>query len=132
MEVVWILVEIWMMDSFRDEVVCHVHEVHMVDIFQDYASQSIAVHFLIWDSGRGVYHCSSLDGFYYVFHRWTWDPSILFEWIWLLLEEKQFSNREDCNVPTLGHHHNAKVYDDQSSHMGVIESTGVIERHYEV
>jgi hypothetical protein len=34
-----------------------------------------------------------------------------------------------CNVPTLGHHHNAKVYDDQSSQMDVIASTGVIERH---
>ena len=28
---------------------CHVQEVHRVDIFQDYASHSIAVHFLIWD-----------------------------------------------------------------------------------
>jgi hypothetical protein len=37
-----------------------------------------------------------------------------------------------CNVPTLGHHHSAEVYDDQSSQMGVIESTGVIERHCEV
>jgi hypothetical protein len=27
------------------------------------------------------------------------------------------------NVPTLGHHHSAEVYDDQSSQMGVIEST---------
>jgi hypothetical protein len=37
-----------------------------------------------------------------------------------------------CNVPTLGHHHNEKVYDDQSSQMGVITSTRVIERHCEV
>jgi hypothetical protein len=79
MEAVWILVEIWRMDSFRDEAMCHVQEVHRVDIFQDYASQSIAVHFLIWDPGGGVYYCSSLDGFYYVSHRWTWDPGILFE-----------------------------------------------------
>jgi hypothetical protein len=76
-----------------------------------------------------VYESSSLDGFYCVSHRWTWDPSILFEGIWLLLEDKQFSSREDCNVPTLGHHHSAKVYDDQSSQMDVIASTGVIERH---
>jgi hypothetical protein len=34
-----------------------------------------------------------------------------------------------CNVPTLGHHHSAEVYDDQSSQTDVIESTGVIERH---
>jgi hypothetical protein len=129
MEAVWILVEIWRMDSFRDEAMCHVQEVHRVDIFQDYASQSIAVHFLIWDPGGGVYYCSSLDGFYYVSHRWTWDPGILFEMIWLLLEDKQFSSREDCNVPTLGHHHRAEIYDDQSSQMDAIASTGVFERH---
>jgi hypothetical protein len=40
MEAVWILVEIWRMDSFRDEAMCHMQEVHRVDIFQDYASQS--------------------------------------------------------------------------------------------
>ena len=34
-----------------------------------------------------------------------------------------------CNVLTLGHHHSAEVYDDQSSQMDVIASTGVIERH---
>jgi hypothetical protein len=34
-----------------------------------------------------------------------------------------------CNVPTLGHHHRAEIYDDQSSHMDVIVSTGVFERH---
>jgi hypothetical protein len=34
-----------------------------------------------------------------------------------------------CNVPTLGHHHSAEVYDDQSSQMDVIVSTGAIERH---
>jgi hypothetical protein len=51
--------------------------------------------------------CSSLDGFYYVSHRWTWDPSIILEGILLLLEDKQFSSREDYNVPTLGHHHSA-------------------------
>jgi hypothetical protein len=35
----------------------------------------------------------------------------------------------DCNVPTLGHHHRAETYDDQSSQMEVIASTGVFERH---
>jgi hypothetical protein len=73
--------------------------------------------------------CSYLDGFYYVSHRWKWDPSIIFEGIWLFLEDKKFSSREDCNVPTLGHHHSAKIYDDQSSQMDVIVSTGVFERH---
>jgi hypothetical protein len=37
-----------------------------------------------------------------------------------------------CNVPTLGHHHIAEVYDDQSSQMDVIASTGIIERHFGV
>jgi hypothetical protein len=85
----------------------HVQEVHRVDIFQNYASQSIAGHFLIWDPGGRVYYCSSLDGFYHVPHRWTWDSGILRGGIWVLLEDKQFSSREDCNVPTLGHHHSA-------------------------
>jgi hypothetical protein len=106
-----------------------VQEVHRVDIFQDYSSQSIAVHFLIWDLGGGVCYCSSLDGFYYVSHRWTWDPGILLQGIWVLLEDKQFSSTEDCNVPTLGHYHRAKIYDDQSSQIGAIASTGVFERH---
>jgi hypothetical protein len=95
------------MDSFRDEAMGHVLEVHRADIFQNYASQSITGHFLIWDPGGRVYYCSSLDGFYHVPHRWTWDPSILRGGIWVLLEDKQFSSREDCNVPTLGHHHSA-------------------------
>jgi hypothetical protein len=129
MEAVRILVEIWRMESFRDEAMGQVQEVHRVDIFPDCSSQSIAVHFLIWDPGGGVCYCSSLDGFYYVSHRWTWDPGILLQGIWVLLEDKQFSSREDCNVPTLGHHHRAEIYDDQSSQMDARESTGVFERH---
>jgi hypothetical protein len=129
MEAMWILVDIWRMDSFRDEAMCHVQEFHRVDIFQDYASQSIAVHFLIWDPGGGVYYCSSFDGFYCVPHRWTWGPGILLGGIWVLLEDKQFSSREDCNVPNLGHHHKAEIYDDQSSQMDAIASTRVFERH---
>jgi hypothetical protein len=46
-----------------------------------------------------------------------------------LLEDKQFSSREDCNVPNLGHHHKAEIYDDQSSQMDAIASTRVFERH---
>jgi hypothetical protein len=76
-----------------------------------------------------VHYCSSFEGLYFVSHNWTRDPGILVEWIWLLLEEKQFSSREDCNVSTLGHHHMAETYDDQSSQMDVIENTGVFERH---
>jgi len=80
-------------------------------------------------SRGGVYYCSSFDGFYYVPHRWKWDPGILLGGIWVLLEGKQFSSKEDSNVPTLGHHHNAEIYDDQSSQMDVIVSTWVFERH---
>jgi hypothetical protein len=76
-----------------------------------------------------VYYCSSLGEFYYASYRWTWDPGILFEMIWLLLEDKQFSSRQDCNVPTLGHHHSAEGYEVHNSQMEVIESTEVIERH---
>jgi hypothetical protein len=47
----------------------------------------------------------------------------------VLLEDKQFSSREDCNVPNLGHHHRVEIYDDQSSQMDAIESTRVFERH---
>jgi hypothetical protein len=94
LEAVLILVGTWRMDSFWGEARCHVQEVHRVDIFQDYASQDIVVHFLIWDPGGGVYDCSSLDGFYGVSYRWTWDPGITVGEIWLLLEDKQFSSRE--------------------------------------
>jgi hypothetical protein len=34
-----------------------------------------------------------------------------------------------CNVPTLGHHHRAEIYDDQNSQMGARASTWVFERH---
>jgi hypothetical protein len=43
----------------------------------------------------------------------------LMEAMWILV----------CNVPTLGHHHRAETYDDQSSQMDVIASTRVFERH---
>jgi hypothetical protein len=35
----------------------------------------------------------------------------------------------ECNVPTLGHHHNAEIYDDQNSQVDVIVSIGVFERY---
>jgi hypothetical protein len=108
---------------------CHMQETHRVVLFQDYAVRGLAVHDLLWDPGGRVYEYSSLHGFYYESHRWTWDPGILLGEIWVLLEDKQFSSREDCNVPTLGHHHSAEIYDDRSSQMDVIASTGVFERH---
>jgi hypothetical protein len=39
-----------------------------------------------------------------VSHRWIWDLGIICSWIQLLLEDKQYSDREDCNVPILGHY----------------------------
>jgi hypothetical protein len=49
---------------------------------------------------------------------------------WLPLSKT--NSKRWCNVPTLGHRHSAEVYDDQSSQMDVIASTGVIERHFGV
>jgi hypothetical protein len=63
-------------------------------------------------------------------HRWTWDPGIIFGWVQLFLEDKQYSSREDCNVPALGHHYITECYDDQSSQMEVIESTWNIEGYF--
>jgi hypothetical protein len=45
-----------------------------------------------------------LEGVYLVSYRWIWDPGIICSWIQLLLEDKQYSDREDCNVPILGHY----------------------------
>jgi hypothetical protein len=67
-----------------------------------------------------------------VSHRWTWDPGIICGLTQLLLEDKQFSSREDCNVPTLGHHYITECYDDHSSQMEVIASTGAIEGYFGV
>jgi hypothetical protein len=38
-------------------------------------------------------------------------------------------NHVCCNVPTLGHHYRVEIYDDQSSQMDAIASTGVFERN---
>jgi len=43
-----------------------------------------------------------LRGEYYMSHRWIWDPGIIHRLIQLLLEDKQYSSREDCNVPIFG------------------------------
>ena len=90
MEAMLILIVAWRMDSFWDEAMCHVQETPGVDMIQVHASQGIAVHILIWDPWDGVRESSSLDGAYCVSHRWTWDPGIILEGIWLLLEDKQF------------------------------------------
>jgi hypothetical protein len=41
---------------------------------------------------------------YLMSHKWIWDLDIICSWIQLLLEDKQYSSREDCNVPILGHY----------------------------
>jgi hypothetical protein len=43
-----------------------------------------------------------LRGEYYMSHGWIWDPRIIHGLIQLLLEDKQYSSREDCNVPIFG------------------------------
>jgi hypothetical protein len=65
MEIVLMFVWTWTMDLFQDEAMCHVQEIHGIDIFQDYASQGIVVHVLIWDPRGGVYDSSSMDGAYF-------------------------------------------------------------------
>ena len=105
-------------------------DTHCVDMLQDYASQGITIHVLIWDPRGRVSDSSTLGGAYFVSHRWTWDPYIICGLIHLLLEDKQYSSREDCNVPTLGHHGITECYDDQSSQMEVIASTGAIEGYF--
>jgi hypothetical protein len=42
--------------------VCYLQETHGVDILQDYTSQGIAVHILIWDPGIGVLGSPEFDG----------------------------------------------------------------------
>jgi hypothetical protein len=63
-------------------------------------------------------------------HRWIWDPSIIYKLIQLLLGDKQYSSREDCNVPIFGHYYVTECYAYQSSQMGVTMSSGVIEGFY--
>jgi hypothetical protein len=41
-------------------------------------------------------------GEYFMSHKWIWDPGIIHSLIKLLLEDKQYSSREDCNVPIFG------------------------------
>jgi hypothetical protein len=43
-----------------------------------------------------------LRGSYYMSHRWIWDSGIIYRLIQLLLEDKQSSSREDCNVLIFG------------------------------
>jgi hypothetical protein len=55
------LVWSWRSESFRVETVCYLQETHGVDMLQDYTSQGIAVHILIWDLGIGVLGSSVFD-----------------------------------------------------------------------
>jgi hypothetical protein len=43
-----------------------------------------------------------LRGEYYMSHKWIWDPGTIHRMIQLFLEDKQYSSREDCNVPIFG------------------------------
>jgi hypothetical protein len=71
-----------------------------------------------------------LRGAYYMSHRWIWDPGIIYILIQLLLEDKQYSSREDCNVPIFGCFYVTEWDACQSSQMGVIVSSGDIEGFY--
>jgi hypothetical protein len=71
-----------------------------------------------------------LRGAYYRSHKWIWDPGITYRLIELLLEDKQYSSREDCNVPIFGHYYVTECYAYQSSQMGVTTSSGDIEGFY--
>jgi hypothetical protein len=64
-----------------------------------------------------------LRGAYFVSHRWIWDPGIICRLIQLLLEDKQYSSREDCNVPIFGHYYITECYAYQSSQIGVTKSS---------
>jgi hypothetical protein len=77
-----------------------------------------------------VWGSSVLDGAYFVFHKWTWDPGIICGLIQLLLEDKQFSSREDCNLPTFGQYSITECYDYQTSQIWVTASSGGIEGFY--
>jgi hypothetical protein len=71
-----------------------------------------------------------LRGEYFMSHRWIWDPGIIHSLIQLLLEDKQYSSREDCNVPIFGFPY-VTVWDAcQSSQLGVIVSSGSFEELY--
>ena len=71
-----------------------------------------------------------MRGVYLVSHRWIWDLDIIGSWIQLLLEDKQYSGREDCNVPILGHYYITECYAYQSSQIGVTASSRDIEEFY--
>jgi len=43
-----------------------------------------------------------LRGEYYMSHGWIWDLGIIHRLIHLLLENKQYSSKKDCNVPIFG------------------------------
>jgi hypothetical protein len=63
-------------------------------------------------------------------HRWIWDLGITYRVIQLFLQDKQYSSREDCNVPNFGHYYITKCYANQSRKMGVQASSGDIKGFY--
>jgi hypothetical protein len=71
-----------------------------------------------------------LEGSQFVSHRWIWDPIIICRLIQLLLEDKQYSNREDYNVSIFGHYYITECYAYQGSQIGVTASSGDIEGFY--
>jgi hypothetical protein len=71
-----------------------------------------------------------LRGPYFMSHRWIWDPGIICILIQLLLEEKQYFIREDCNVPNFGCCYVTEWDACQSSQMGLTTSSGDIEGFY--
>jgi hypothetical protein len=71
-----------------------------------------------------------LRGVYLMSHRWIWDPDIICSWIHLLLQDKQYSCRENCNVPILGHYNFTECYAYESSQIGMTESSEDIDVFY--
>jgi hypothetical protein len=51
----------WRSESFMVEVVCYFPDTHDIDILQDYTSQGIAIHILIWDPRIGVLGSPDFD-----------------------------------------------------------------------
>jgi hypothetical protein len=61
-EVMLGLVRSWRTGSFQVETVCYLQDTHGVDMLQDFPSQGIAAHILIWDLGIGVLDSLVFDG----------------------------------------------------------------------
>jgi hypothetical protein len=71
-----------------------------------------------------------LRGEYFTSPKWIWDTGIIHSLIQLLLKDKQYSSREDCNVPIFGFPYVAIWEAGQSSRLGIIGSSGNFEEFY--